>query len=417
MANRKRKGERPDGLIQVTLDIGFTADGKRKRKSFYGHSRTEAERKRDEYKARQMRGSAFRKDITVGEWVEIFKGTYRQNVDDAYLGNDDVPYNRLVAEIGYLRMIDVTETDLQKALNKVKGMSFSTVNKYKHAINRVFEKARRNKIITDNPGEDLIMPPYTKGTHRALETWEVDLILQHWHDKGLHAGLWVMLMLFCGLRRGEMMALDWSAVDLNARLLEVRQVAVVHRNQTVIVDRAKTDAGLRVLPICQQLYDALVTVPEEMRHGLICLSAHGKQLSSKAVSRGITTFCTAIERHINGEPMFQHGRRTDLEDEPGGDRIPFSFRAHDLRHTFATFLYDAGVKVKAAQYFLGHSDIKMTLDLYTHLSQEREASSRQQMVRYLDDLIDSRFKNASETALFLGDGGKMVVTSDMIDVE
>ena len=109
MANRKRKGERPDGLIQVTLDIGYQPDGRRKRKSFYGHSRAEAERKRDEYKAHQLQGSQYRQGITVAEWVTIYKATYRQNVDDAYLDQDDVPYNRLIEAIGYKRMNAVTE--------------------------------------------------------------------------------------------------------------------------------------------------------------------------------------------------------------------------------------------------------------------------------------------------------------------
>ena len=115
----------------------------------------------------------------MGEWIEIFKGTYREKVDPAYLHIDSVPYNRLSNRIGPMRMIDVTEADLQAALNETRGMSFSTCNTYRQAIRRVFERARKNKIIPDNPAEDLVMPPYTKGTHRALETWEVDLIRKY----------------------------------------------------------------------------------------------------------------------------------------------------------------------------------------------------------------------------------------------
>lgn len=73
MANRKRKGERPDGLIQVSLQVGFRDDGKPERKYFYGHSRAEAERKRDEYK--QRIGATHSPDITVREWVAVYKDT------------------------------------------------------------------------------------------------------------------------------------------------------------------------------------------------------------------------------------------------------------------------------------------------------------------------------------------------------
>lgn len=406
MARNRRKGERPDGLIQVALDVGYWPDGRRKRKFFYGHTRTEANAKKQAYIEHQNSGSKYSPDITVAEWVEIVKLTYRQNINDAYIRNDDVPYNRLVRAIGDMHVAEVTEADLQVALNAVAGMSFSTVTKYKCTINKVFEKARANKIIRDNPAADLVLPTNTKGTHRALETWEVEHILAHWNTPGLYSGIWVMLMLFAGLRRGEMMGLDWSAVDMDARVLAVKQVAVVNVNQTQLQQRAKTSAGIRYIPICQQLYDALATVPQYRRRGLVCLSAHGQQISGKAVTRGVSIFCSALERILNGEPPFQQGRRNDLIKSKK-DKQRFSFRAHDLRHTFATFLYDAGVDVKAAQYFLGHTDSKMTLDLYTHLSIEREADSRQKMVEHLDTLLDQRVKQP----FISGNGGKMVVVN------
>lgn len=390
MANRKRKGERADGLIQVTLDIGYDADGKRIRKSFYGKSRAEAERRRDEFKASMKRGSQYDSDITVGEWVRIYKDTYRQNVDEAYLGGDDVPYNRLVSELGYMKMSAVTESDLQNSLNKLKGKSFSNCDKYRQCLKRVFERARKNKIIIDNPAEDLVMPAYSKGSHRALESWEIEHILKHWNEPGLHAGLWVMIMMLAGLRRGEMIALDWSAVDMTSRTLTVCQTAVIKSNQSEIVKRAKTDAGLRTIPICGPLYDALTTVPENKREGLVCLSAHGKQLSESAVSRGLETFCAALERLANGEPLFQRGKRNDLiKREIDENRIRFSFRAHDLRHTFATLLYNSGLDVKYAQYLLGHADINMTLGLYTHLSQEKTNESRLLLLKSFDALNPS----------------------------
>lgn len=399
---RKRKGERPDGLIQRSLQIGYKPDGRPDRKYFYGHTVKEAEEKREAYRKRYQSGVRFAPDITVSEWIEEFKKTYRQNVNEAYLGNDDVPYNRLKQRLGRRRMVDITEADLQDALNQVAGMSFSTCNKYKAAINRLFERARKNKIITDNPADDLTLPQYTKGTHRALESWEIDLILTHWNDEGLHAGMWVMLMLLCGLRRGEMMALDWKSVDLKNRMLRVEQTAVINGNAASIEQRAKTDAGLRIIPICQQLYDALNQTPETARNGLVCLSARGLPLTESAVKRGLETFCAAIQRTINGEPPLRPGRRTDIERKkaqqnehianPG--KMEFSFRAHDLRHTFATLLYDSGVDVKAAQYFLGHANIKITLDLYTHLSKEREAASRNALISHFDELLDSRIKTA-----------------------
>lgn len=400
MANRKRKGERPDGLIQVSLQIGFKPNGKPDRKYFYGRSRAEANRKRSEYKQRMLAGSSD-PDITVGEWIEKFKSIYRSGINAAYLGKDDVPYKRLSAAIGHMRMVDVRESDLQYALNAVSGMSYSTVDKYAQCIRRVFLRAQKNKIISDNPASDLMTPPSVKGSHRALERWETELILDNWNQPSAYPGLWVLLMLLSGLRRSEMMALDWDAVDLSARTLSVCRVAVVKTNQPVYEHRAKSDAGLRTLPLCQALFLALSSVPKEKRSGFVCRNKNGEPLTPTSVKTGLNQFCAMLSRIFNGEPAEKPVRlsraeqqaRKELHESP--DYTNVSFTAHDLRHTFATALYDAGVPVKAAQYFLGHSDIRITLDLYTHLSKERDAASRQQMIALFDSWIDDRMKSIS----------------------
>lgn len=372
-------------MIQVTLDVGYWPDGRRKRKSFYGHSRAEAERKRVEYKAQQIKGQKFKADISVAEWVTIYKSTYRQNVDEAYHNIDDAPYNRLINALGMMRMKAVTESDLQSALNRVKGMSYSTCEKYRQAIKRVFKRAAKNRIIDYDPADELALPPHSKGTHRALEAWEVAHIIAHWNEPGMHAGLWVMIMLLAGLRRGEMIALDWSSVDLENRLLYVRQAAVIHGNQAEVVDRAKSKAGIRTIPICQPLYDALSSVPKSKRNGRVCLSAKNKPLSESAVRCGLTTFCNSLERLLNGEPLRNPGRRTDLESRDVWQT--FSFRAHDLRHTFCTMLYDSGVDVKTAAYLMGHADIRVTMEIYTHLSEQRRAISQDAMLKYFNGLL------------------------------
>ena len=88
MAGRKRKGERPDGLIQVSLQIGYKDDGRPDRKYFYGHTRAEAERKRDEYKARLSSGLVLDPNNTVALRLDNYLVTYRTHVNEAYLKGD-----------------------------------------------------------------------------------------------------------------------------------------------------------------------------------------------------------------------------------------------------------------------------------------------------------------------------------------
>ena len=99
---KKRIGERPDGLIQLSLQIGYKPDGRPDRKYFYGRSRAEAERKREAY--RKSMASSVNPDITVSAWVDFYLETYRPRVNEVYMKMDAVPYNRL-KKTGKLRVV------------------------------------------------------------------------------------------------------------------------------------------------------------------------------------------------------------------------------------------------------------------------------------------------------------------------
>lgn len=369
------RNRRADGRVQLSVVTGRDAAGKLQRKYFYGATKAEAQRKKDAYL--QSKQTAPVSAITVEQWVDEYMKAYRANVNPLYKSNDAVPYERLKRDLGTRALASIREIDLQASVNALAGMSFSTCDKYIQAVKRVFKKARKNRLIPEDPAEDLELPQYTKGTHRALTKDEIDLILKYWQESP--AGLWIMLMLFCGLRRGEMMALDWSAIDLPSRTITVRQTAVINGNTAIVEPRTKTAAGLRVIPIPEPLYNALSSVPH--RAGFVCLSAHGKPLTESAVSRGLDRFCNVVSRLMADRP--KNPSRTNKKDE-----LPslFKFRTHDLRHTYCSLLYAAGVDVKTAAYLLGHADISVTMKIYTHLSEEKKTVSTDALTAYISTL-------------------------------
>ncbi len=377
---RKRKGERADGLIQINASLGRDENGKRVRKCFYGHTRAEAERKRDEYlRMRGRGGDRYQAGITLGEWIDEYSKTYRTGINPLYLDRDLVPYTRLKKRLGEMVLKAVREVDLQAALNELQGQSYSSVRTYRQTIRRIFAKAYRNGLIAVDPSEDLKLPAYTKGTHRELEKWEITLIREHWSEAQPY-GLWMLLMLYAGLRRGEMMALQWDAVDMDARTITVRQTAVIDKNRAVIEDRAKTAAGLRILPMPGVLFDALSMTPEAERTGFVCRAKKGEALTAHAVTRGTETFLNMMTRVANNRPL-KPSRGNSLEGLP-----PVEWRLHDLRHTYCCFLYDAGVDVKTAAYLMGHADIRVTMEIYTHLSEARKVKSTDKLLAFLGQI-------------------------------
>ena len=376
---RKRKGERSDGRIVLTLDVGYNTEGKRLRKYFYGQTRIEAQRKKDEYIA-SLTGIRHT-NITVSEWIDEFLKTYPPRSNPLYSASNIVPYNRIKNSLGTRLVSSIREVDLQKFLNSMAGYSQSTLSKQLQVLKKVFAKARKNKLISDDPAEDIIPPDGTSGTHRALSYDEIQLILKYWNKTG-NVGLWVMLMLFAGLRRSEMMGLDWSAVNLSERTLTVSQVGIISSNKIIIQHRTKSKAGLRVIPITDPLFQALSSVPEPHR-GFVCKSIRGNNLTETAINCGIKHFLNLVNRSESQQPLVQSGKRTDLMPEP---TPAFYFRCHDLRHTFCTLLYDGGVDVKTAAYLMGHSDISVTMRIYTHLSEEKRSASSGLMLDYFNRL-------------------------------
>ena len=380
---RRRINERTDGRFQVSLVDGRNPDGSLHRRYFYGSTRTEAERKKAEYQARVLAGVIEDKKITVNEWVDRWVEIYQIDAEQY------APYlKRLRADLGTRPLADVTEADLVVSMRAYTGRSASGATKYRSIVQRVFLKAKKNRLITFDPAEDLALPNTARSVgHRALEAWEIEFILANWTEH--RAGLWALLMLLAGLRRGELIALTWEHVDLDARQLRVCQTAVLKGNTTFIEDRAKTPAGLRYVPICEALFKALSAVPAALRIGYVCRSTTGALLTESAFSRGWEGFNAAMLRLLNNRPAAAQGQRNDLR-APSYERS-FSVRPHDLRHTFATLLYDAGVDVKSASYLLGHSDSRVTLEVYTHLSESRAKASAAAMVGVLDGVGGPNF--------------------------
>lgn len=326
----------------------------------------------------------------MNDWIARWQEAYSVNVSDY------APYiNRLKKDLGKKPIRSVSEADLVQSLSAYAGMSSSSALKYRMILKQIFHKAKKNRLIPEDPAEDLPLPDdVTTGTHRALAPWESECILNNWSV--YHAGRWAMLMLLCGLRRGEMVALDWDAIDLESRKLTVKASASMRGSVTTVKDRTKTKAGARILPICEPLYQMLVQVPPEERTGPVCRSAKGERITQSSVDRCWKTYCNMMTRILNGEEPDQRGRRRDCvgdkyrspSDDDGGERIVFSCLPHDLRHTYATALYDAGVDIKSAQYYLGHDDVNMTINLYTHLSKIKENEARSSLVNYLDKWLD-----------------------------
>jgi len=361
----------PRGTLKRRADGRFTC--RKGNQFFYGATQAEAKRKREEYE--KLIDAGLRADLTVlsfgdyaARWVHAYKTDCSQSTFNAYIHyiEDAGQY------IGRKAMKDITATDMQIVYNAQAGKSDSHIKKYCATMKSIFETAVEDGAIQRNPCRKLKKPEGESGTHRALEQWEIDAVegMVGKHDFDLAA----MFMLYAGLRRGEVLALDIDRdVDLVAGVIHVRgAVSFDTGNQPTAKQTTKTDAGLRDVPLLDPLREALVG-----RHGLVATRESGAIMSKSAVARKWDSYTLGVEELVNGRVKRWYGRTK--EDKAliaaGGELPPWTectIRMHDFRHTFCTFCWEAGIDIKTVMEWMGHADEQMIVKIYAHLTEKKK---------------------------------------------
>lgn len=378
----KKQEKRADGRYSVYISLGRDPEtGKRLRKAFYGETQREANAKKNAY-LKQQESPVSNKPMTVAEWADQWLAVYASG-GTSNRASTDLYVRKLKDAIGHKEIKDIKRIDIQMIANDIADQSKSGVAKYRSVINRVFAEAQASNLILQNPVTGVKWQHAGEGTHRALEQWERDLIRENW---AVHrTGIWAMLMLYAGLRRGEALALKWENVDLKALELRVCEAVKFFGNQTELGD-PKSRAALRTIPIMPPLEACLCSI-DSSKSDTVCYTAAKGPMTESAFKRGWESWLNAMENILNGEPPIQPGKRTDKPklNEKGDPikRKTFSVRAHDLRHTFCTMLYEANVDIKTAMYLMGHEDEKMTMKIYTHLSEKKKTISVDALRAYL----------------------------------
>lgn len=387
---RRQKNQRADKRFQVSLQLGVIG-GKRQRVYFYGKSKEEAEQKRLEYiRTHPANASMDDRNITLGtwadRWLKLYKSALADNTQDMY--KTGVVYiKKFIYEdekgaktaIKDLKMVDVRPYHLQALASTMGEYSKSYISQVRQTIGQIFTTACDNRIIIDNPATRIQYPSGNYEGHRALEEYEKELIFKHWREH--RAGVWAMLMMYAGLRKGEMIALKWENINLDKRRIYICESHDVKHKKD---KDTKTEAGTREIPILPPLYAMLTEIKEDS--GIVCRSAKGKKLTEAAMRRGWYGYLCVLERALNDIKPYNKttGWRSDKARENPEHR-QVEFTAHDLRVTCATLLYDAGVEIKTAMEILGHDDQETTMKIYTKLSERTKKSSIDKLMDYFKD--------------------------------
>lgn len=292
--------------------------------------------------------------MTVDAWYKQWKATYKdpKGLTPKSLGMYDEKYNGYIKPaIGRMKLKDVKDIHLQRLLNGQAGRSASHVKKIRMVLQEMFRRARQSRLIPYDPAELLELPTVTERRRRSITDQEREAILAVAETH--RSGLWVLTMLYTGMRPGETAALTWSDVDFERNEIHVH---AAKESGSSKIKGPKTSSGVRDIPIHAALLPKLLAAKGQPSAPVFPTGSGGQQ-NENSLRRLWTGFRRALDIYMGAETY----RNQIIQSVVAEDLTPYC-----LRHTFCSDLQRAGVPINVAKELMGHSDIQMTANIYTH---------------------------------------------------
>lgn len=355
-----------------------------KRHFVYGSTQKEVKEKLKKKRENPTKYSRKKENTyTLEEWVLLYLENYKKNelkrtTFDTYM----VMYRKHIKDsvIGKTKLSRLTVNQLQNYYNDklADGYNPKTVKHIHVIINAALDRAVQMGLITENPNKLMSLPKKTAYEGKVLSADEVRTILHEAKTEELYSI--IVLAIYTGLRKGEIMALRWKDVDFEKRELSVAgslcrveegkddSGRIIHGYEIL---EPKTSKSKRTIPLLDIAVEAL-QIQKERQDKM-------KQQYKDIYSDEGFIFSRYDGRYLN-QREFMNDYHAFLKKYGVTD-----VRFHDLRHTFATLLLEAGEAPKVIQELLGHSTITTTMDIYAHVSSE----VKKRTINRLDSLIES----------------------------
>lgn len=381
MPKRRANGEgtvrlRGDGRWEGRYIVGYRDNGTAITKNVLAKSKDECIDKLNVLKETcvQISGklpTQAKSSMTFGEWMDLWYQNYskpgiRETTQEGY---ETRIYKHIIPSIGHIQLDKLTQNDLQQfytwlknsgrlrlAETKGSGLSDRTVRSCHASCRSALDKAVAEGLIHKNPAIGCKLPPKKGREMQVLERDELQRFLIQAKEEGYYEIF--MLDLATGMRRGELLGLQWD--DLNQETGELhiqRQVAKVKGKMTV--STPKTKASVRT-----------VILPRSVVH---MLSEYRRSVHSRWM------FPSPIKKDLPRDPQNVYRRMQKVLEHANCKRVRF----HDLRHTFATMALAHGMDVKTLSAMIGHISSATTLDIYSHVTNEMQVRSAEKIERSL----------------------------------
>ena len=358
------------------------ADGKRI--ILYGKTREEVYDK-EMAALEQIDSATFRRNSpTVAEYCEKWLLMQSVHVRATTLTDYTSKVRRhIIGELGEKRMAEVTLDDIQLALVPVSKKSASVYKSVVILYKSIFRAAKESHVIDINP--TIYLKAKGGGVpqeeRQALTDEQVERLLDA--IRGLPPYVFVMLGLYAGLRREEILALQWDSVylDMDAPYLTVRRAWHTEHNRPVILTELKTKAAERNIPLPDCLAECLKEAKKKSTSDYVVANRDGEPLSYTQFKR---LWQYIVTRSVKERSYYRYedGKRVKHTVKPVlGEKaahngkvvysLDFDVTPHMLRHTYITNLIHSSVDPRTVQYLAGHESSRITMDIYAKVKYNR----------------------------------------------
>lgn len=282
------------------------------------------------------------KDWAV-QCVETFKTGQKEITRTKYMNRMN---SCILSKIGHMRLKDIKLIHCQRVLNDQAGKSKRHINEIYQMLQFLFKKAVANGLLKENPAEHVERPAGTEGHRRALTSTERRFFIEvGLRDRRYY---YYALMLFCGCRPGE------AAAAMGSDIVKLKNgMPALHIRGT------KNRNADRIVPIPEEFYQHIKDIPKDEP---IAMTEKGGRITENNRARIWNSFTRQINLAM-GCKTYRNALVPPLPLAP--DLVPYC-----LRHEYCTELARKGIDVRIAQKLMGHSDIQLTANIYTNLSND-----------------------------------------------
>ncbi len=361
MARQRKKSVRGGGSVFLRKDgrweAKFKVEETGRYKSLYAATENEAYKLLEDAKYQQKQGTlATGRDQTVKQFLEYWLQDVEKPASrrlNTYIDIENIVRLHLIPDLGHMRLQTLTSADLQSLYAKKMrgGTSASRIVSINRVLHKALKHARFLKIVGVNAAQGIKLPHVEKYKGPVLEAEQARLLLEK--AKEFDLDMIIALAVVTGMRRGEILGLRWSDIDLVKGELRVERTLNYKGNYGFFENDPKSETSKRLIILPRFMIDMLHAHYERQ-------SEFKAAMGADWVERNLV-FTSKNGKFIVPNTLLRHFYRL-LEDM---GLPPMHF--HDLRHSAATILLSMGVPANVVQELLGHSDVAITLGIYGHV--------------------------------------------------